>query len=234
MKNVIAAATALFAASASAHSWLACTDYDNTEMLKWMEGNSTLPFPITIDPTMPAYANFCKGWPRAKQNPGNWIEESSNYVWNLVANKFNGETAACHPSQRSPNQLGGAPRAQAKAGSTIRLMFGGNGHARGASVGGDPGYVTVYTKGEPESDITDLSEFTDENKLQSNGFSAESFAYPADPNVKSPTQGLQDKGNWQSLQLPKAMIPGRHMFVWVWSYEGKDQWSTCFDVDVSE
>jgi hypothetical protein len=189
----------LFAAAASAHSWLGCTDHDNTEILKWMEGNSTLTPPVTIDPLMPWFSNFCKGWPRAKSNPGDWIAESSNYVWNIPANSFNGDTHACHPNQRGPNYEGNAPMATATPGGSLRLMFGGNGHARGSNVGGDPGVVTVYWKGEPEAEIIDISEFTEENKLQEGGFSAESFAYPA--GAMSPTEGLQDKGNWQTIKL---------------------------------
>jgi hypothetical protein len=49
MKFHIGATTA-FAATAAAHSWLGCTDHDNTEILKWMEGNSTLTPPVQIDP----------------------------------------------------------------------------------------------------------------------------------------------------------------------------------------
>ena len=96
----------------------------------------------------------------------------------------------------------------AAPGDTIRLMFGGNGHSRGFNTGGltnpnpnGPGTVAVFWKGAPEKEITDTSEFTDANKLQENGFSDESFSYPADPSIKSPTQGLVDKGNWQSLKL---------------------------------
>lgn len=224
------AVTTVLAATASAHSWLGCTDHDNGEVLKWMKGNATRTPPVLVDPLMPAFAKYCKGWPRSKQNPGDWIAESSNYVWNLAANKFKGETNACHPSQRNPTYLGNAPMASAKAGESLRLMFGGNGHARGASVGGTPGTVTVYWKGKPDTEIKDVKEFTAANKLQSNGFSDESFSYPA--NVKTPQEGLIDKGNWQTIKIPAGTAKGRYMFVWVWSYQGADQWSTCFDVNV--
>ena len=120
--------------------------------------------------------------------------------------------------------------ATAKAGESLRLMFGGNGHSRGFSVGGTPGTVSVYWKGKPEAEITDVKEFTAANKIQSNGFSDESFSYPA--NVKTPPEGLVDKGNWQTIKLPANMAKGRHMLVWVWSYQGADQWSTCFDVNI--
>jgi hypothetical protein len=120
----------------------------------------------------------------------------------------------------------------------IRLRYGGNGHARGYSVGGEPGTVTVYWKGKPEAEITDSSEFTKENALQSQGFAANSFAYPADPSITSPVQGLVDKGNWMELNLPKTMAPGRHMMAWVWYFKNPQgvvqaQWSTCFDVMIS-
>lgn len=32
---------------------------------------------------------------------------------------------------------------------------------------------------------------------------------------------------------PKNMAAGRHMMVWVWAFNGADQWSTCFDVMIS-
>ena len=118
----------------------------------------------------------------------------------------------------------------AAPGDMIRLRYGGNGHARGFDVGGEPGTVTVYWKGAPELEITDIKEFTPQNALQSAGFAANSFAYPADPSITTPTQGLVDKGNWMELKLPTTMQPGRHMMTWVWYYENAPQWSTCFDV----
>jgi hypothetical protein len=125
----------------------------------------------------------------------------------------------------------------AAPGDMIRLRFGGNGHTRGYNAGGQPapnsGTVTVYWKGQPETEITDISEFTPENALQTGGFSDGSFSYPADPNIKSPDQGLVDKGNWMELHLPKDMAPGRHMMVWVWTFSNAPQWSTCFDVMIT-
>lgn len=186
--------------------------------------------------SMPWYSYMCHGWPRAKENPGNWINESSNYVWNIAAESWNGgsyhppDTHACPPEQRTPTYQPNAPMVTASAGDIIRLRFGGNGHSRGFDVGGNPGTVTVYWKGAPEQEITDISEFTPQNSLQSAGFSADSFSYPADPSITSPTQGLVDKGNWMELNLPTTMAPGRHMMAWVWYYENAPQWSTCFDV----
>lgn len=148
---------------------------------------------------MPAFASFCKGWPRNKNNPGDWIDESTNYVWNLAANKFNGDNNACRENQREPIYKDNAPMWKGKAGSTIRLMFGGNGHARGASVGGDPGKVSVYWAGKPETEITSTKQFTDENRIARSGFSEESFAFPE--GVTKPDEGLVDKGNWQSVKL---------------------------------
>jgi hypothetical protein len=96
---------------------------------------------------------YCKGWPRAKHNPGNWIEESSNYVWDIALHSANGDTHACHPSQRTPNYLlsENADMATATPGGQIKLTFGGNGHSRGANVDGDgAGVVLVYWKGGKE------------------------------------------------------------------------------------
>lgn len=54
-----------------------------------------------------------------------------------------------------------APMATARAGKSIRLMFGGNGHSRGDFGGvqkAGPGRVGVFWKGEPESEIVYVSE----------------------------------------------------------------------------
>jgi hypothetical protein len=118
----------------------------------------------------------------------------------------------------------------------IRLRYGGNGHTRGSNAGSDgsPGTVKVFWKGAPEQEIVDISEFTPNNTLHTQGFADDSFSYPANPSIKSPTQGLIDKGNWMELRLPD-MAPGRHMMVWAWFYvDGtkteRVQWTTCFDV----
>ncbi|KAI4636311.1 hypothetical protein J4E83_001265 [Alternaria metachromatica] len=122
--------------------------------------------------------------------------------------------------------------ATAAAGSPITLMFGGNGHSRGNFGGvekGDPGRVSVYWAVSKEKEIVDVKEFTKENLVQDNGFSEESFAYPADLKVTAPP-ALQDKGNWQTVHLPECMEKGRHMMVWVWNFDGANKYSTCFDV----
>ncbi|KAF2671406.1 hypothetical protein BT63DRAFT_453802 [Microthyrium microscopicum] len=232
-------AFSVLAATVSAHSWVECSNHDNSLLLPWMQGNSTLNPPVIIDPEMPWYANFCHGYPRNKKNPGDWIDESTNYSWDIIDNVFNGgpshppNTNACHPTQRTPTYQPNAPMASAAPGDSIKLFFGGNGHTRGSNVpGGDPGIVNVYWKGAPEQEITDVSEFTSANLLATGGFAGESFSYPADPNIKTPAQGLVDKGNWLTVKMPADMAAGRHMMVWVWEAQGKPTWSTCFDVMV--
>lgn len=244
MKSFLGVSATLFAA-ASAHSWLGCVDYDNSEILDWMKANSTNN--VIVDPGMPWFAYNCKAYPRSLEAGGNWIEQSTNYVWNIAAQSFNmgpskpADTHACHPNQRAPTYLDGAPMKTAAPGSSFKLFYGGNGHGRGANAGGTsnpnplgPGTVSVYWKGAPEQEIVDISEFTKENLLQANGFADESFMYPADPNIKTPNEGLVDKGFWQTVKLPADIAPGRHMMVWVWTYAGSDapQWSTCFDIMV--
>lgn len=183
---------------------------------------------------MPWYANFCKGWPRGKANPGNWIDESSNLSWNIEDKSFVGDTSACNPNQRAPNQLAGAPMTEVAPGGMFRLRYGGNGHTRGSGcLNNDPGSVNVYWKGKPETEITDIKEFTPDNLLATAGFSANSFSYPADPAVITPNQGLVDKGNWMEVTVPAGTAPGRYMLVWVWHYNNKDKWSSCFDIQVS-
>jgi hypothetical protein len=163
---------------------------------------------------MPWFADLCHGWPRAKQNPGDWIDETNFYLWDLLAQP-EGDTHACHPDQRTPTyhlsrsdpnlpfHHSPAPMASAYAGSSIKLMYGGNGHARGYNAGGkgNPGRVGVYWAGAPEKEIVYLQDLNQNTLLQENGFSDESFAYPADQNVWTPSQGLVDKGNWMTLRL---------------------------------
>lgn len=165
-----------------------------------------------IDPLMPWFAHLCHGWPRAKQNPGDWVDESSHYHWDLAAYS---DTHACHPSQRTPTYYlsasdstlphhnSPAPMATASAGGSIKLMFGGNGHSRGANAGGhgDAGRVAVYWAGKAETELVDVKELNSETLVQENGFSEESFGFPKDMNVQSPEQGLVDKGNWMTLYM---------------------------------
>ena len=223
-------------ATAAAHSWLGCTDQDNAKILDWMKGNASeyrAPGDLYVDTFAPGLAVFCHGWPRAKHNPGNWIDESSNYLWDIAGQQFQGDTHACHPSQRNPTYDDNAKMAKSKPGGSIKLMFGGNGHSRGANVdGGKPGKVVVYWKGKKEAEIEDVKEFTEKNKLKEAGFAAEAFIWPEDENVKSPEAGMLDKGNWMTVKMPDDMEKGRHMMVWVWEYDGKPRWSTCFDVKI--
>jgi hypothetical protein len=176
------------------------------------QGNATRSF--TVDPLMPWYAYLCHGWPRAKKNPGDWKEESEWYLWDLQKERAVGDTHACNPFQRTPtyhlgrsdpslpNHYSPAPMATASAGSSIKLMYGGNGHSRGANAGGkgNPGRVSVYWGGGPGKELADISDLNEKTLLQEAGFSDESFAYPEDQNVWMPPQ-LQDKGNWMTLKL---------------------------------
>jgi hypothetical protein len=159
--------------------------------------------------SMPWYSYMCKGWPRNKANPGNWIDESTNYIWNIAANSWNGgsyhpaDTHACPANQRTPTYQDNAPMTTAAPGDMIRLRYGGNGHTRGYNAGFEkgPGNVTVYWKGSPEQEITDISEFTPKNALQTSKFDQFAFAYPADKSITTPMAGLVDKGNWMELNL---------------------------------
>jgi hypothetical protein len=233
MKTVIAATLAA-AASVSAHSWVECVHHENAEILQWMKGNATQN--VIVDPAMPWYSNFCKGWPRNKQNPGNWIDESSNYVWNIAAESWDGgdyhppNRNACNPNQRSPGQAPNAPMAEVAAGGMFRLRFGGNGHTRGAPMG-DIGRVSVYWKGKPLDQINTIDEFTPENRLAEAGFADNSFSYP--DGATGGADGLVDKGNWMEVTVPAGTPSGEYPMVWVWSYNNAPQWSTCFDVKVT-
>lgn len=229
----------------SAHSWLHCTSHNNTIILQQMKdaavqyGKSHI-----IDLLIPWFVQYFNSWPRAKYNPGDWVDETKNYLWNLPQAQQQGENHACNPQLRAPNHFLTAPisgmeyhkdpatMATAIPGGAIKLMFGGNGHSRGANAGGngDPGKVSVYWTGAPETEIVTVDDLNLDNLLQENDFSEESFAFSADINVQSPEQGLVDEGNWQTILLPDGMEKGRHMMVWVWSFGGMNRFSTCFDV----
>jgi len=68
-----------------------------------------------------------------------------------------GTTAPRHSDHYNP-----APMATARAGSSIRLMFGGNGHSRGDFGGvqrkSGPGRVGVFWKGGVEREIVLVGE----------------------------------------------------------------------------
>ncbi|PZC90189.1 hypothetical protein A1F95_09738 [Pyrenophora tritici-repentis] len=247
MKPTITIVLASLLTITSAHSWLHCTSFNNTDLIKWMEGNATESNgKMILDPIFPEWAHLCSGFSRYKANPGNWINESSAYAWSP---SIHNSTHACHPDQRAPIQLlkfnetghsdhyNPAPMATARAGGSIKLMFGGNGHSRGDFGGvqkSGPGMVRVYWKGGVEREIVRVRELTKKNLLQENGFAEESYVWPPDKNVtKAPA--MKDKGNWQTVWLPKGMEPGRHMMVWVWSIQGdQPSWTTCFDVMIEE
>ena len=105
LSNFLLALSSL--STTSAHSWLHCTKHDNKEILEKMKVSPTTPVPSgqaqffnthpqkaaaagenPVDPVGPWFADLCHGWPRAKQNPGNWIKESDDYLWDLRKVKF--------------------------------------------------------------------------------------------------------------------------------------------------
>ena len=208
-----------------AHSWLFCIDDDTSQYISQMKAKAA-----NLEVMEPPYS-ACRAFPRGKQNPGNWIDESTNYIWDLQKAAGNGDTSVCHPNQRSPNQFQGAPMATASPGSSLKLRFGGNGHSRGGNVpggaNGNSGTVQVYTYGEPGREIVDVSELPNARMLGQAGFADDAI------NFRDTNGMLQDKGNWFNLQLPQDLAEGRHMFVWTWQYAGVQAWSTCFDVYIS-
>ncbi|KAK0723496.1 hypothetical protein B0T26DRAFT_675060 [Lasiosphaeria miniovina] len=224
---------------AAAHSWVECVDFDKAPQIKLMEeGAKKNP----VDPADPVFhPEFCKGWPRAKDNPGNWQVEGTTIAWNINAAVFLNDRSACSPPQREFKPQGpNTPIATAKAGGTITLRYGGNGHSRGkgANGNGDPGNVQVFWAGKKETELKTLDDLTDKTRIAKAGFSDESFALPADKSVVDPDFGLIDKGNWMTVTLPANMEPGRHMLVWLWSFKNETvsnapQWSSCFDVIIS-
>ncbi|KAF1942422.1 hypothetical protein EJ02DRAFT_312253, partial [Clathrospora elynae] len=197
---------------AAPHSWLHCTSHNNTGIRADMAAAAAESPYREVDPLMPWYASLCAGWPRAKQNPGDWVNESTHYIWDLQRAKKAGDTQVCPPSQRTTLQYptpspstsdpklqhhtAPAPMATARAGTSIKLMYGGNGHSRGSFGGhetGDAGRVGVYWAGGPEREIVHIQDLSSRFLMQENGFSEKSFAWPPDGRVTAPP-ALKDKG----------------------------------------
>lgn len=220
-------AIALLVSTTSSHSWLECSDdASNHDQLKADPVNSNL------NPK-------CNGFPRNKVNNGDWIAESTHYLWDLAGERASTEQGgrhACHPGQRNPTYPDSAPPAKTKAGRSLRLRFWGNGHASwqwGRPLHKDPGLVRVYWAGEVNKEIKLASELTPDKLMAEGNFSADAVTMPKDGNLPN------DKANWMQLNIPTNFPQGRHMFVWTWApikdeFAGgwRDQYTTCFDVFV--
>ncbi|RPB29705.1 hypothetical protein L211DRAFT_775535 [Terfezia boudieri ATCC MYA-4762] len=219
---------ALLVSTASSHSWCECVDdASNHDELK-------------ANPTTANLAPKCNGYPRNKVNNGDWIKESTYYLWDLSGDKASNEQGgrhACHPTQRDPTYPDNVPAAKAKAGQSLRLRFWGNGHASyqwGRPLHKDPGLVRVYWAGTVNKEIVMASELTPDKMIAEGNFSADAVTVPKDGNLPN------DKANWMQLNLPVNMPQGRNMFVWTWapiwdSIRGDwiNQYATCFDIFVN-
>ncbi|KAF8417297.1 hypothetical protein EV426DRAFT_380566 [Tirmania nivea] len=218
---------ALLVSTTSSHSWLECVDdASNYEELK-------------ANPTTTNLVPKCNGYPRNKVNNGDWISESTNYLWDLASNKASNEQGgrhACHPDQRQPTYPDKAPSTKAKAGQTLRLRYWGNGHSSygwGRPLHRDPGLVRVYWAGAVNREIVLASELTSDKMMAEGNFSADAVTMSKQDNLPN------DKANWMHLSLPVNMPEGRNMFVWTWApikddFAGRwrDQYTTCFDIFV--
>lgn len=220
-------AIAFLVSSTSSHSWLECSDdASNHDELK-------------ANPTTANLVPKCNGFPRNKVNNGDWIKESTYYLWDLASDTATNEQGgrhACHPTQRQPVYPDGVPAAKAKAGQSLRLRFWGNGHASyqwGRPLNKDPGLVRVYWAGGVNKEIVLVSELTSDKMMAEGNFSADAVTMPKEGNLPN------DKANWMQLNLPVNMPQGRNMFVWTWApikddFQGgwRDRYTTCFDIMV--
>jgi hypothetical protein len=192
----------------------------------------------------------CKGFPRNKVDNGDWIKESSNYMWNLNG-PDNTAGLACRPNQASPVYPQNVPMTTAKPGQTIRLRFWGNGHSRwdiGSPNHRDPGLVRLYWGGGKERELKLKSDLTEANWIRGaqGNFSGDAITY-----VTGNT--MSEKANYYSFTLPSNMANGRHMFTWAWAWDlgvGSNgpsynpatdynnqyinSFSTCFDVMITD
>lgn len=172
-------------------------------------------------------------------NHGDWIAESTHYLWDLAGERASNEQGgrhACHPGQREAKYPNGVPAARAKAGETLRLRYWPNGHSSyhwGRPLHKDPGLVRVYSAGEVNKEIVLASELTVDKMLTESNFSADAVTRPKEGNLPD------DKVNWMQFRIPPSYKNGRYMFVWTWApikddFAGgwRDQYTTCFDVFV--
>lgn len=218
--------TAVYAAAlVSAHSWLECVKVTEVGGNAASWANVYNAMPIT-----------CDGHPRNKVNNGDWIAESTNYMWDL--NQHGREAApACNPAQ-TLNYPGNTQMATARPGDTLKMRHWGNGHSEWANNKPnprDPGLVRVYWAGEKEHEIKMASELTDDWKIAEANFTADAIIVndPTTPN------GRNERANFFNVKLPDNMETGRHMMVWAWAYAKddfnggwKNTYTTCFDVNI--
>ncbi|KAF8465361.1 hypothetical protein BDZ91DRAFT_236375 [Kalaharituber pfeilii] len=230
MKSILSAAifaAGLFLSTTTGHSWLECTKDEVIEYDK-----------IKADPSQQLKV-VCHGFPRNKVNNGDWIAESSNYLWDLASERATNEPGgrrACHPGQRTAIYVDKAPIAKVKAGETLRLRFWGNGHtsyAYGRPLHQDPGLVRVYHIPSGDGNIL-ASELTVDKLMSEGNFSADAVSRPKEGNLPD------DKANWMSLTIPPNFGSGRKMFVWAWApikddFQGgwRNRYTTCFDFDIA-
>lgn len=186
----------------------------------------------------------CTGHPRNKLWDGDWISESSNYVWDLNnASNTNGLT--CRGVQGSPTYPANVPMTTARPGDSLRMRFWGNGHSRwdiGSPLHRDPGLVRVYWAGQKEVELTHK-----DNLTEANWFPGAQANFSGDAITLVTNGKMNEKANYMTLTLPQNIENGRHMMVWVWAWaqglgtnDGSsaydntwaNSYSTCFDIEV--
>lgn len=217
------------AGSVLGHSWLECVKTTNIKR----QGAALTDINVPLE-------QKCEGYPRNKVNNGDWIAESTHYLWDF--NQHGGQNApACHTGQQKPGQAPKASQvAQVKPGETIKLRFWGNGHSRfnqGSPLNRDPGLVRVYWAGQKETELKSVKDLTKDRIIAEGNFSSPDSVILTDPANR---MRLFEKGNYLDLKIPSNIQSGRHMMVWTWAWEKSaftNEWtnnySTCFDVEVS-
>lgn len=220
---------ALMAGSALGHSWLECVKTTNIKK----QGAALTDINVPLEQS-------CEGYPRNKVNNGDWIAESTHYLWDFK--QHGGENApACHSGQNKPGQADKAKAiAQVKPGETIKLRHWGNGHSRfnqGSPLNRDPGFVRVYWAGKKETELKNFKDLSGDKMIAEGNFSSPDAVILTNPANK---MQLFEKGNYLDLKIPSNIETGRHMMVWTWAWEKNaftNQWvnnySTCFDIIVS-
>lgn len=190
----------------------------------------------------------CIGHPRNKIYDGNWINESSWYMWDLNG-AANTDNLACRPLQASPVYPANVPMTTAKPGDSLRMRFWGNGHTRwdiGSPNHRDPGLVRVYWAGQKEVELT-----YKDNLTEANWFPGAQANFSADTITQISDGHMNEKGNYMTLNIPDDIENGRHMMVWVWAWseglevndadfdpdtdynkEWTNSYSTCFDIQI--
>ena len=235
----------LFISTASAHTWIECTNTYPRQWKETMEGQGNLPYDATPD-----CFGFPRGLPAFGPSPVYLSPDNSanidaiqaypySYIWNTantqVQSKPSDAGQVCNPVQRSVNYTNSF-MAYMKQGATTMLRWSAWDHQRNPKTPGT-GLIRIYWMN--GGDITNLDELTSDRIVSENGW-----------DEYMPTQSATERGDGRSYypfalidQSGKPLPTGRNSFVFAWFWknigerEQHNTWpdfTTCFDIWIAD